>query len=197
MIDEFTCRGSPHGKTGTRVQMAKRWYSVSVLSNFEKKIAEQICASVAEQELEDQIDEVLVPTEEVIEVRRGKKVTTERRFMPGYVLVHMEMSDAGYHLINSINRVTGFLGPQGRPMPMRDAEVQAILGRVQEGEEAPRTLIHFEIGEKVKVADGPFEDFDGMIEEVDEDNQRLKVSVSIFGRETPVELEFTQVTKQM
>ena len=176
--------------------MAKRWYSVSVLSNFEKKIAEQIRASVAEQELEDQIDEVLVPTEEVIEVRRGKKVTTERRFMPGYVLVHMEMSDAGYHLINSINRVTGFLGPQGRPMPMRDAEVEAILGRVAEGEETPRTLIHFEVGEKVKVSDGPFEDFDGMIEEVDEDNQRLKVSVSIFGRETPVELEFTQVSKQ-
>ncbi|MGI3163706.1 transcription termination/antitermination protein NusG [Pseudooceanicola sp. 200-1SW] len=176
--------------------MAKRWYSVSVLSNFEKKIAEQIRQSVEEKGLEDQIDEVLVPTEEVIEVRRGKKVSTERRFMPGYVLVHMEMSDEGYHLVNSINRVTGFLGPQGRPMPMRDAEVQGILGRVEEGQEAPRTLIHFEIGEKVKVNDGPFEDFDGMIEEVDEDNQRLKVSVSIFGRETPVELEFTQVTKQ-
>jgi len=185
-----------HRKTGTRVQMAKRWYSVSVLSNFEKKIAEQIRTTAEEQGLSEQIDEVLVPTEEVIEVRRGKKVTTERRFMPGYVLVHMEMSDQGYHLINSINRVTGFLGPQGRPMPMRDAEVQAILGRVQEGEEAPRTLIHFEIGERVKVADGPFEDFDGMIEEVDDDNQRLKVSVSIFGRETPVELEFTQVIKQ-
>ena len=152
--------------------------------------------SVAEQHIEDDIEEVLVPTEEVIEVRRGKKVTTERRFMPGYVLVRMEMSDRGYHLINSINRVTGFLGPQGRPMPMRDAEVNAILNRVQEGEEAPRTLIHFEIGEKVKVTDGPFEDFDGMVEEVDEDNQRLKVAVSIFGRETPVELEFTQVNKQ-
>ncbi|PJE31662.1 transcription antitermination protein nusG [Pseudooceanicola antarcticus] len=176
--------------------MAKRWYSVSVLSNFEKKIAEQIRQSVEEKGLEDQIDEVLVPTEEVIEVRRGKKVSTERRFMPGYVLVHMEMSDEGYHLVNSINRVTGFLGPQGRPMPMRDAEVNQILNRVQEGEDAPRTLISFEIGEKVKVNDGPFEDFDGMIEEVDEDNQRLKVSVSIFGRETPVELEFTQVTKQ-
>ena len=136
--------------------MAKRWYSVSVLSNFEKKIAEQIRTSVEDQGLDDQIDEVLVPTEEVIEVRRGKKVTTERRFMPGYVLVHMEMSDQGYHLVNSINRVTGFLGPQGRPMPMRDAEVEAILGRVAEGEDAPRTLIHFEIGEKVKVADGPF-----------------------------------------
>ena len=176
--------------------MAKRWYSVSVLSNFEKKIAEQIRTKVEEQEVEDQIDEVLVPTEEVIEVRRGKKVQTERRFMPGYVLVHMEMSDQGYHLINSINRVTGFLGSKGRPMPMRDAEVNQILNRVQEGEEAPRTLIHFEVGEKVKVNDGPFEDFDGMIEEVDDDNQRLKVSVSIFGRETPVELEYTQVTKQ-
>ena len=176
--------------------MAKRWYSVSVLSNFEKKIAEQIRQSVAEQGLESDIDEVLVPTEEVIEVRRGKKVSAERRFMPGYVLVHMEMSDQGYHLINSINRVTGFLGPQGRPMPMRDAEVNAILNRVQEGEESPRTLISFEVGEKVKVNDGPFEDFDGMVEAVDDDNQRLKVTVSIFGRETPVELEFTQVTKQ-
>ena len=177
--------------------MAKRWYSVSVLSNFEKKIAEQIRTTAVEQQLEGEIDEVLVPTEEVIEVRRGKKVTTERRFMPGYVLVHMEMSDRGYHLISSINRVTGFLGPQGRPMPMRDAEVNQILNRVQEGEDSPRTLIHFEVGERVKVNDGPFEDFDGMVEEVDDDAQRLKVTVSIFGRETPVELEFTQVTKQM
>ncbi len=177
--------------------MAKRWYSVSVLSNFEKKIAEQIRSDVADKGLEDQIDEVLVPTEEVIEVRRGKKVTTERRFMPGYVLVHMEMSDAGYHLITSINRVTGFLGPQGRPMPMRDAEVEAILGRVQEGEETPRIEISFDTGEKVKVTDGPFEGFDGMVEDVDEDNQRLKVSVSIFGRATPVELEYTQVSKEI
>ena len=177
--------------------MAKRWYSVSVLSNFEKKIAEQIKTAVADAGLEDQIEEVLVPTEEVIEVRRGKKVTTERRFMPGYVLVHMEMSDQGYHLINSINRVTGFLGPQGKPMPMRDEEVNQILNRVEEGEAAPRTLIHFEVGEKVKVNDGPFEDFDGMVEEVDDDNQRLKVTVSIFGRATPVELEYTQVSKQV
>lgn len=177
--------------------MALRWYSVSVLSNFEKKIAEQIRQSAEESGLQDQIDEVLVPTEEVIEVRRGKKVTAERRFMPGYVLVRMEMSDQGYHLISSINRVTGFLGPQGRPMPMRDAEVQAILGRVAEGEEAPRTLISFEVGEKVQVNDGPFEGFDGMVDSVDDDNQRLKVTVSIFGRETPVELEFTQVSKQM
>ena len=176
--------------------MAKRWYSVSVLSNFEKKIAEQIRTSVIEASLEDEIEEVLVPTEEVIEVRRGKKVTTERRFMPGYVLVRMEMSDQGYHLINSMNRVTGFLGPQGRPMPMRDAEVNAILNRVQEGEDAQRTLLTYEVGEKVKVNDGPFEDFDGLVEFVDDANQRLKVTVSIFGRETPVELEFTQVSKQ-
>ena len=175
--------------------MAKRWYSVSVLSNFEKKIAEQILTSVADLGLGEQIEEVLVPTEEVIELRRGKKVTAERRFMPGYVLVRMEMSDQGYHLISSINRVTGFLGPQGRPMPMRDSEVNAILNRVQEGEDAPRTLVHFDIGEKVKVNDGPFEDFDALVEGVDEENQRLKVTVSIFGRETPVELEYTQVTK--
>ena len=175
--------------------MAKRWYSVGVLSNFEKKIAEQIRHEVAEKGLQDLIEEVLVPEEEVIEIRRGKKVSVPRRFMPGYVLVRMEMTDQGYHLINSINRVTGFLGPQGKPMPMRDAEVNQILNRVEEGVEAPRTLIHFEVGEKVKVADGPFEDFEGMVGEVDEDNQRLKVTVSIFGRETPVELEFTQVTK--
>ena len=177
--------------------MAKRWYSVSVLSNFEKKIAEQIRTSVIEAGLEEDIAEVLVPTEEVIEIRRGKKVPTERRFMPGYVLVRMEMSDRGYHLINSINRVTGFLGPQGRPMPMRDAEVNAILNRVQEGEDKPVLLISFEIGEKVKVNDGPFEGFDWMVEEVDDANQPLKVTVSIFGRETPVELEFTQVSKEV
>ena len=176
--------------------MAKRWYSVSVLSNYEKKIAETIRQSVIDSSMEDQIEEVLVPTEEVIEVRRGKKVTTERRFMPGYVLVRMELSDESYHLISSINRVTGFLGPQGRPMPMRDAEANQILNRVQEGEETPRTLIHFEIGEQVKINGGHFEGFDGNVEEVDEDNQRLKVTVSIFGRATPVELEFTQVSKQ-
>lgn len=176
--------------------MAKRWYSVSVLSNFEKKVAEAIRTAVEEADLQDEIEEVLVPTEEVIEVRRGKKVTTERRFMPGYVLVRMEMTDQGYHLVNNINRVTGFLGPQGRPMPMRDAEVNQILNRVEEGAEAPRALIFFEIGEQVNVADGPFEGFTGTVEEVDEDNSRLKVTVSIFGRETPVELEYTQVSKQ-
>ncbi|MEZ5770438.1 transcription antitermination protein nusG [Defluviimonas denitrificans] len=175
--------------------MAKRWYSVSVLSNFEKKVAEQIRAAVVEKGLEEEIDEVLVPTEEVLEIRRGKKVTSERRFMPGYVLVRMDMTDRGYHLITSINRVTGFLGPQGKPMPMRDDEVNQILNRVEEGEAAPRSLISFEVGEQVKVTDGPFDGFSGMVEEVDEHASRLKVTVSIFGRPTPVELEFTQVQK--
>ena len=179
------------------VSMAKRWYSVSVLSNFEKKVAEQIKQAVEEKGLQDEIEEVLVPTEEVIEIRRGKKVTSERRFMPGYVLVRMEMTDRGYHLINSINRVTGFLGPQGKPMPMRDAEVNQILNRVDESGEAaaPRNLIRFEVGENVSVTDGPFEGFSGMVEEVDDAAGRLKVTVSIFGRPTPVELEFTQVSK--
>ena len=176
--------------------MAKRWYSVSVLSNFEKKVAEAIRQSVAEKGMEDLIDEVLVPTEEVIEIRRGKKVTSERRFMPGYVLVHMDMNDRTYHLVNSTNRVTGFLGAQGRPMPMRDDEVNMMLHRTGEGAPAaPRNLIHFDVGEQVKVTDGPFEGFGGMVEEVDEISQRIKVTVSIFGRPTPVELEFTQVAR--
>jgi transcriptional antiterminator NusG len=169
---------------------------VSVLSNFEKKVAEQIRQAVADQGLEDQIEEVLVPTEEVIEIRRGKKVTSERRIMPGYVLVRMDMTDRGYHLVSSINRVTGFLGPQGKPMPMRDGEVNDMLKRGGDaGEAAPRNLIRFEVGENVSVTDGPFEGFSGMVEEVDDVAGRLKVTVSIFGRPTPVELEFTQVSK--
>lgn len=177
--------------------MAKRWYSVSVLSNFEKKVAEAIRQAVVEKGLEDEIEEVLVPTEEVIEIRRGKKVTSERRFMPGYVLVRMQMSDQGYHLVNSINRVTGFLGTQGKPMPMRDDEVNFILNRAGEGgaEAAPRNLITFDVGEEVNVTDGPFEGFSGTVEEVDDAASRIKVTVSIFGRPTPVELEFTQVAK--
>ena len=175
--------------------MAMRWYSVSVLSNFEKKVAEAIRTATAEAGLEDEIDEVLVPTEEVLEVRRGKKVTSERRFMPGYVLVRMEMSNRTQHLVSSINRVTGFLGQGGKPSPMRDDEVNLILNRVEEGQEAPRNLIRFEVGENVKVSDGPFDGFSGMVEEVDDENGRLKVMVSIFGRPTPVELEYTQVMK--
>jgi transcriptional antiterminator NusG len=175
--------------------MAMRWYSVSVLSNFEKKVAEAIREAARQHHLEDEIAEVMVPTEDVTELRRGRKVTVERRFMPGYVLVKMEMSDRVYHAIMSINRVTGFLGPQGKPTPLRDAEVGRILNQVEEGLERPRPMITFEIGEQVSVNDGPFEGFQGLVEDVDEENARLKVSVSIFGRATPVELEYTQVSK--
>ena len=175
--------------------MAKRWYSVHVLSNFEKKVAESIRDAVRIHGLEGEIEEVMVPTEEVVEIRRGQKVNVERRFMPGYVLVKMEMNDRTYHLINDIPRVTGFLGPQGKPTPLRDAEVARILNQVEEGLERPRPSITFQIGEQVNVTDGPFESFTGMVEEVDEDNARLKVTVSIFGRATPVELEYSQVAK--
>lgn len=175
--------------------MAKRWYSVSVLSNFEKKIAEAIEEAIVQKGLEDEIEQVLVPTEEVLEMRRGKKVTRERRFMPGYVLVKMEMTDRAYHAINNINRVTGFLGAQNKPSPMRDAEVARILNQVDESADTPRNLIFFDVGEQVNVTDGPFEGFSGMVEDVDQENARLKVTVSIFGRATPVELEFTQVSK--
>ena len=176
--------------------MAMRWYSVSVLSNYEKKVMASINESIEQYDLSDQIEQVLVPTEEVVEVRRGKKVQTERRFMPGYVLVRMEMTDKAYHMIKDTNRVTGFLGQQGKPMPLRDSEVAVILNQVEEGLEKPRSLISFEIGEQVNVNDGPFEGFSGLVEEVDEVNSRLKVTVSIFGRATPVELEYTQVQKQ-
>ena len=175
--------------------MAQRWYSVSVLSNFEKKVAESIKESVAQHGLDEEITEVMVPTEEVTELRKGKKVQVEKRFMPGYVLVKMEMTDRAYHLINDTNRVTGFLGPQGKPTPLRDSEVARILNQVEEGVERPRPMITFEIGEQVNVTDGPFEGFAGLVEDVDEDNARLKVSVSIFGRATPVELEYAQVAK--
>ncbi|MEM8754736.1 MAG: transcription termination/antitermination protein NusG [Pseudomonadota bacterium] len=175
--------------------MSKRWYAVHVLSNFEKRVAETLKDSVVQQGLEDEIDQVLVPTEEVTEIRRGKKVSVERRFMPGYVLVHMDMTDRAYLHILHTNRVTGFLGPQGKPSPLRDAEVNRILNVTEDGAERPRPTITFEVGEEVRVTDGPFESFSGMVEEVDEENARLKVTVSIFGRATPVELEYAQVAK--
>ena len=175
--------------------MTKRWYSVHVLSNFEKKVAESIRDAVRVQALEDEIEEVMVPTEEVVEIRRGQKVNVERRFMPGYVLVKMDMTDRAYHLIKDTPRVTGFLGPQGKPTPLRDAEVARILNQVEEGLDHPRPSITFQVGEQVTVTDGPFESFTGMVEDVDEDNARVKVTVSIFGRATPVELEYSQVSK--
>ncbi len=175
--------------------MAKRWYIVHAYSNFEKKVAESIREQSQSRGLADLFDEVLVPTEKVVEVRRGRKVDSERKFFPGYVLVNCELTDEAYHLIKNTPKVTGFLGADKKPIPISDAEANRILHQVQEGIERPKPSITFEIGEQVRVSDGPFASFNGTVEEVDEDRSRLKVAVSIFGRATPVELEFTQVEK--
>ncbi len=175
--------------------MAMRWYIVHAYSNFEKKVAESIKEQAAQNGLGDLFDQVLVPTEEVVEMRRGRKVTSERRFFPGYVLVRMEMTDQAFHLIKETPKVTGFLGSDNKPMPISNAEADRILNQVQEGVDRPKPTIQFEIGEQVKVSDGPFASFNGLVEEVDEERARLKVAVSIFGRATPVELEYEQVEK--
>jgi transcriptional antiterminator NusG len=175
--------------------MAKRWYIVHTYSNFEKKVAESVREQAANQGLSELFDEILVPTEEVVEIRRGRKVASERRFFPGYVLAKMDMTDQAYHLIKNTPKVTGFLGSDKKPIPITEAEAQRILHQVQEGIERPRPTISYEVGEQVRVADGPFASFSGLIEEVDEERSRVKVAVSIFGRPTPVELEFAQVEK--
>ena len=175
--------------------MAKRWYVVHVYSGFEKKIAQQLKELAAQKGLADQIEEVMVPAEEVVELRRGQKVNAERKFFPGYVLVKMELSDDTWHLVKSTPKVTGFLGTKSRPSPISDAEAERIMRQTQEGVERPRPAVLFEVGEQVRVADGPFTSFNGTVEEVDEEKGRVKVSVSIFGRSTPVELEYGQVEK--
>ena len=175
--------------------MAARWYIVHVYSGFEKKVATSISEQAEAMELTDTIEEVLVPTEEVVQMRRGQKINAERKFFPGYVLVRMDLSDEAYHLIKNTPKVTGFLGTGGRPSPISEAEAQRIMHQVQEGIERPKPSIIFEIGEQVRVCDGPFASFNGLVEEIDEERARLKVSVSIFGRATPVELEYGQVEK--
>ena len=176
--------------------MAHHWYIVHAYSNFEKKVAEAIREQAVRQGLEHAFEDIRVPTEEVTEIVRNKKKIREQRHFPGYVLVKMDMTDDAYHLVKNTPKVTGFLGQQNKPQPVSEREVQRILGEVEQAaQHRPRPVISFDIGERVKVTDGPFQSFEGLVEEVDEDKGRLKVSVSIFGRATPVELEYAQVEK--
>ena len=173
----------------------KNWYIVQSYSSFEKKVAETIKDNIKKGGLEDKIEEVLVPTHEVTEVKKGKRVQRQKKYFPGYVLVKMEMDKQLYHMIKAIKKVSGFLGPTGSPIPVSENEVNKIMGQIKDGMLKPQSTLSFSIGEQVKVCDGPFASFSGLVEEVDEEKSRLKVSVSIFGRPTPVDLEYTQVEK--
>lgn len=175
--------------------MSMRWYIVHAYSNFENKVAQSIRDQAAQRGLEDKFEEVMVPKEKVVEVRRGKKVDAERTFFPGYVLVKCDLTDEVFHLIKNTPKVTGFLGADKKPMPIPEIEAQRIKGQVQEGVDRPKPSVHFEVGEQVRVSDGPFASFNGTVEEIDQTRARLKVAVSIFGRATPVELEYGQVEK--
>lgn len=175
--------------------MTARWYVIHVYSGFEGKVAQSIREQARQQGMEHLILDVQVPTEEVVRMRRGSKVSTERKFFPGYVLAKIEMTDESWHLIKNTPKVTGFLGGGGKPSPISEAEAERIMHQVKEGIDRPKPMITFEVGEQVRVADGPFSSFNGYVEEVDEEKARLKVAVSIFGRATPVELEYSQVEK--
>jgi transcription termination/antitermination protein NusG len=182
-------------KTSGTTAMAKRWYIIHAYSNFENKVAESIREQAKQRGLSDLFEEVMVPKEKVVEVRRGRKVDAERKFFPGYVLAKMDLTDEAFHLIKNTPKVTGFLGADNKPTPISEAEAARIMHQVQEGIERPKPSVSFEVGEQVRVSDGPFASFNGVVEEVDEARSRLKVAVSIFGRATPVELEFGQVEK--
>lgn len=175
--------------------MAMRWYIIHAYSGFEKKVASSIKEQAAQKNISHLFEEVIVPTEEVVELRRGKKIAAERKFFPGYVLVRMELNDETWHLVKNTQKVTGFLGGGGKPQPISDAEAERIFHQVKEGLDHGGSGIVFEIGESVKVIDGPFDSFVGVVEDVDPEKSRVKVSVSIFGRATPVELEYGQVEK--
>ena len=178
-----------------RADTRHKWYIVHAYSNFEKKVAEAIRDQAKSSGLEDKFSEILVPTEDVVEIRRGRKINTERKYFPGYVLVKMELTDEAYHLIKNTPKVTGFLGSGSKPMPVSEKEVARIIGAIEEGVERPKPTVTFEVGEQVRVTDGPFASFNGSVEQVDEERARLRVTVSIFGRATPVELEYGQVEK--
>jgi transcriptional antiterminator NusG len=182
-------------QTERPVNPRHKWYIVHAYSNFEKKVKESILDQAKAQGLDEFFSDILVPTEDVVEIRRGRKVNAERKFFPGYVLVKMEMTDEAYHLIKNTPKVTGFLGSGSKPMPVSEKEVERIIGVAAEGAERPKPTISFEIGEQVRVTDGPFASFNGSVEQVDEERARLHVAVSIFGRATPVELEYSQVEK--
>ena len=175
--------------------MAARWYVVHVYSGFEKKVAQSIEEQARQAGMADKFEEVLVPIEEVVEMRRGSRVNAERKFFPGYVLVKMDLTDETWHLVKNTPKVTDFLGSKGRPSPISEDEANRIMYQVKEGVERPKPSVTFEIGEQVRVCDGPFNSFNGFVEEVDEERSRIKVAVSIFGRATPVELEYSQVEK--
>jgi len=175
--------------------VALRWYVIHVYSGFERKVAASIQEQAQKKDMRDKFAEILIPTEEVIEVRRGAKVSAERKFFPGYVLIKMDLSDETWHLVKSTPKVTGFLGSRDRPSPISEDEAMRILTQMKEGVERPKHSVSFEIGEQVRVTDGPFTTFSGMVEGVDLEKNRLRVAVSIFGRSTPVELEYSQVEK--
>lgn len=176
--------------------MAMRWYVLHVYSGFENKVAEAINEKARKLKLADRVGEIMVPTEEVVEVKRGQRVQAERKFFPGYVLAKLDLSDEVWHMVKDTPKVTGFLGASNKPSPITQREAEALIKQIQEGVDSPRPSVTFDIGEEVKVVDGPFASFNGMVEEVDEEKGKLKVSVSIFGRATPVELDYGQVEKQ-
>ena len=173
----------------------KNWYIVQTFSGFEQKVADVIKENIKKKDLNEQIDDVMVPMHEVTEVKRGKRVQRKKKYFPSYILVKMEMNKELYHMIKNIQKVTGFLGTTGKPVPVQEKEIEKIMGNIKEGKLAPKTQVTFDVGEQVKVCEGPFASFSGLVEEVDEEKSRLKVSVSIFGRPTPIDLEFNQVEK--